>query len=357
MRKHLGTPETWSYNNSMDTLSCLAIYTMGPWKLHSPSWSRLTEWMQPLCKAGILYSVGGTEGVLHFTLHQCSRFYETKGEAYDGDFIEPLVKKLAGLRIVFRGLLVTRTGIALRGYPSTQQGLEKLMEVRNALSDTFQRAGVPFDPPYINDICHATLFRWTHAPTQEMIEYIQKGIDRWSECILAEIAPSRWSFGYASLRMHSNELAELARFWTPEKIAHRGLIAGPNKNVENSITTITELCEQGRSSEIDIWWHKRAFWIGHDEPKEPVNVEFLRSEFLWIHAKNTEAFYQLQKLSNEKGWGLRIFYHTDEDYVLTTRGDTIIYPGLPDVDGWIYMMPEMSTVLPCVAAKVCSDFS
>ena len=365
MKKHLDIPTSWTWRSnlaetSLDTSTCLAIYTYGPWKLHSPSWARLMEWMRPLYKAGILFSVGDgpieDRGVLHFTLHQCSAFGSEK-KVYDGAFLEPLLKELAGLRILFRGLLVTPTGIALRGYPSTYQGLQKLMGVRNRLRETFQGAGVPFEPPYINDICHATLFRWTTTPTQEMVDHIQKGIDKWSECILAELSPYRWSVGYGTLRMFTQEITELASIWTPQKIAHRGLIDGPNHQAENSMTTITEWCRQGRASEIDIWWHQGRFWIGHDEPREPVSPEFLRSEYLWIHAKNPAALYHLQKLSNEKGWGLRIFYHTDEDYVLTTTGDTIIYPGLPDMEGWTYMMPEMASMIPSVAAKICSDYA
>jgi hypothetical protein len=317
------------------------------------------EWMRPLENAGILYSLdhGSVEsyGVLHFTLHQCSRFGSEK-KVYDGAFLEPLLKELAGLRILFRGLLVTPTGIALRGFPSTHQALQKLMRVRNQLGKAFEDAGIPFDPPYMNDICHATLFRWTSKPSDEMIEYIQKGVDKWSECILAELSPYSWSLGYGTLRMFSQEITELASIWTPQKIAHRGLIDGPNHQAENSMTTTTEWCRQGRASEIDIWWHQGRFWIGHDEPREPVSPECLHSEYLWIHAKNPEGLYHLQKLSNEKGWGLRIFYHTDEDYVLTTTGDTIIYPGLPDMEGWTYMMPESSDVIPTVAAKICSDY-
>jgi len=364
MNKHLYAPETWTWrsnlvNETTDSSTCLAIYTMGPWKLHAPSWSRLLDWMRPLEGAGIVYSVGDGpvegRGVLHFTLHQCSAFGSEKN-IYDGSFLDTLLKELAGLRILFRGLLVTPTGIALRGYPSTHQGLQKLMGVRNRLREVFERAGVPFEPPYINDICHATLFRWTSIPSQAMINHIQQGIDTWSECILAELSPYRWCLGHGSLRMFSEETTELATYWTPEKIAHRGLLSGPDNNSENSMTTITEWCRQGRASEIDIWWHREAFWIGHDEPREPVSAVFLRSEYLWIHAKNPEGFYHLQKLSNERGWGLRIFYHTDEDYVLTTTGDTIIYPGLPDTEGWTYMMPETAHVIPTVAAKICSDY-
>lgn len=365
MKKHLYTPESWTWQSnlreaSIDPSTCLAIYAYGAWKLHSPSWTRLMEWIRPLLSAGILYSVGDgsvdSRGVLHFTLHQCSAFGSEK-KIYDGAFLEPLVKQLAGLRFLFRGLLVTPTGIALRGYPSTHRGLGRLMGVRNQLRGAFESAGIPFEPPYMNDICHATLFRWTSTPTQEMIDYLQKGVDLWSECILAEMTPYKWSFGHGSLRMFSQENTEVATFWTPQKIAHRGLIDGPNHSIENSMTSITEWCRQGRASEIDIWWHREAFWIGHDEPRERVSPEFLRSEFLWIHAKNPEGFYHLQKLSNERGWGLRIFYHTHEDYVLTTTGDTIIYPGLPDMEGWTYMMPEMGSVIPTVAANICSDFT
>ena len=364
MKKHLHTPESWTFRpvlkeTTLDDSTYLAIYTMGPWKLHAPSWTRLMEWIKPLESAGIVYSVGDGpiegRGVLHFTLHQCSLF-ESEKKIYDGAFLEQLIKQLAGLRLLFRGLLVTPTGIALRGYPSTQQGLERLMEVRNKLREAFEKAVIPFEPPYMNDICHATLFRWTTTPTLEMIDYLQKGVDQWSECILAEMTPYKWSFGHGSLRMFTEENTELATFWSPEKIAHRGLINGANHTIENSMTTVTEWCRQGRSSEIDIWWHREAFWIGHDEPREPVSPEFLHSEYLWIHAKNPEGFYHLQKLSNEKGWGLRIFYHTDEDYALTTTGETIILPGLPDVEGWTYMMPEMGFVIPTIAGKICSDY-
>ena len=364
MKKHLHTPESWTFRpvlkeTKLDDSTYLAIYTMGPWKLHAPSWTRLMEWIKPLESAGIVYSVGDGpiegRGVLHFTLHQCSLF-ESEKKIYDGAFLEQLIKQLAGLRLLFRGLLVTPTGIALRGYPSTQQGLERLMEVRNKLREAFEKAVIPFEPPYMNDICHATLFRWTTTPTLEMIDYLQKGVDQWSECILAEMTPYKWSFGHGSLRMFTEENTELATFWAPEKIAHRGLINGANHTIENSMTTVTEWCRQGRSSEIDIWWHREAFWIGHDEPREPVSPEFLHSEYLWIHAKNPEGFYHLQKLSNEKGWGLRIFYHTDEDYALTTTGETIILPGLPDVEGWTYMMPEMGFVIPTIAGKICSDY-
>jgi len=364
MKKHLHTPESWTCSpilkeSVVDESTYLAIYTMGPWRLQT-SWARLMDWMEPFAKKGIIYSVGDGpiegRGVLHFTLHQCSLFGSEK-KLYDGDFLKPLLKQLAGIRILFRGLLVTPTGIALRGFPSTYQSLQKIMSVRNVLISAFEKDGIPFEPHYMNDICHATLFRWTSAPTQEMIEYIQKSIDSWSECILADITPYRWSFGHGSLRMFSQEITELTTFWTPEKIAHRGLIDGPKHEIENSITTITEWCRQGKASEIDIWWHQGRFWIGHDEPREPVGPEFLHSEYLWIHAKNPEAFYQLQKLSNERGWGLRIFYHTDEDYALTTTGETIILPGLPDIEGWTYMMPEMRDIVPTVAGKICSDFS
>ena len=54
---------------------------------------------------------------------------------------------------------------------------------------------------------------------------------------------------------------------------------------------------------------------------------------------------------------MNIFYHTDEDLVLTTRGDVIVYPGQPVLDGWISMMPEMApTVKNSDACAICSDY-
>jgi hypothetical protein len=358
MNQHLENPDSWKPLTISDLASkCLCIFTMGQWKLAPGTWDDLQKWLEPLCQFGILYDVSSEErGRLHFTLHQCSGFHTGPFETYEGDFLDGLLKQLSGLSIRFRGLVVTPTGIALRGFPTTDKELQKLMKVRSQLASAFTEAGIPFHPPYINDICHATLFRWSRTPTFALIQYIQKELSHWEHAVLADLQPSEWHFGYGTLTMRPNEIVYLKRYWTPLHIAHRGLIEGPNPELENSIETLTSRKKAGLHSEIDIWWTEGKFWIGHDFPREPVTLEFLNSSYFWIHAKHDESFRELQRVSNENGLGLRIFYHTDEDYVLTTTGDTIIYPGLDDCPGWVYMMPEAKSIRPSVSAAICSDY-
>ena len=293
------------------------VYTTGSWKRTSYTSQRLLQWVQPFLSAGTL-----CETPLEFTL--C---FLQPTQPLDKTMLEPL----AGLRIFFRGLRVKDDGLYLRGFPSNPHSLKKLDTVRKQFLDTTEDCDVQF-------------LQWTREPTAEMLNLLQTTLHSWDEAFFGEIAPYQWT-------------VDKETFWIPEKIAHRALTAGPDDEKENNIQTIRSRCEQGLSSEIDIWVHNGEFWIGHDAPREPVTLEFLTSEFLWIHAKHGEAFYKLQALSNEMGLGLRIFYHTQEHYALTTTGDTIILPGIADVPGFCYMMPEMDTVIPTVAAKICSDFS
>ena len=359
MNRHLENPDSWkSLENSDLATRCLCIFTMGRWKLAPGTWQNLLKWLEPLREFGILYDVSGKErGKLHFTLHQCSGFLADSDYEYDGKFLESLLKELSGIQILFRGLLVTPTGIALRGFPSSDLELQKLMRVRNRLASSFLEAGVPFTPPYINDICHSTLFRWTTTPSKEVIHRIQSELCHWNHTLLAELQPSEWHFGWGTLTMAPREIKYLSSVWTPLRIAHRGLTEGPNHDLENSVERLTLRKENGLHSEIDIWWKDNHFWIGHDFPREQVSLDFLTSPYFWIHAKHRESFLELQKVSSEKALGLRIFYHTDEDYILTTLGDTIIYPGLADCNGWVYMMPEMGSIQPSIASAICSDYT
>lgn len=357
MNRHLENPDSWK--SELDLASkCLCIFTMGQWKLAPGTWQDLQKWLEPLRDYGILYDVCSEErGRLHFTLHQCSGFHTGPFSEYNGTFLKDILKELAGLSLVFRGLLVTPTGIALRGFPKTDLEVQKLMRVRNQLASVFLAGGVPFNPPYINDICHVTLLRWAKPPSLTAISKIQNEITHWNHAILAELNPFEWHFGYGSLTMQMYEIKILHSYWTPLRIAHRGLIAGPDPAHENSIEILQKRKEAGLHSEIDIWWKQGNFWIGHDFPHEIVSLEFLTSPYFWIHAKHDQSFRELQRISLEKGLGLRIFYHTDEDYVLTTHGDTIIFPGLEDCSGWVYMMPESGKIVPSCASAICSDFS
>jgi hypothetical protein len=134
-------------------------------------------------------------------------------------------------------------------------------------------------------------------------------------------------------------------------------VNGPDKRLENDIATIVHRCSNGLYSEIDIWYVNSKWYIGHDSPEQEITLEYLMSPYLFIHAKNVEAFHELQQLSDAHGLNLRIFYHTEEHYALTTRGETIIYPGLPEKEGWLYMMPERTELTLKSSGMICSDYA
>ena len=77
------------------------------------------------------------------------------------------------------------------------------------------------------------------------------------------------------------------------KIAHRGLIDGPNKEIENHPDTIQKSLEKGYDAEIDLWVIDDKLYLGHDEAQYNTTEEFINTKGLWIHAKNLEALQWL----------------------------------------------------------------
>ena len=67
---------------------------------------------------------------------------------------------------------------------------------------------------------------------------------------------------------------------------------------------------------------------------------YLSEQSNLIHAKDGETFARLLKYCRERGFNNEIFYHTSEDYVLSTRGNIIAYPGKELYSGSFCMMPE-----------------
>ena len=89
-------------------------------------------------------------------------------------------------------------------------------------------------------------------------------------------------------------------------ISHRGNIAGKQPGLENMPEYIKDTLEKGYDVEIDVWW-KNGFLLGHDEPMYHVDLEFLKNQKLWCHAKNIEALYEMQKN------GIHCFWHQEDD--------------------------------------------
>jgi hypothetical protein len=98
-------------------------------------------------------------------------------------------------------------------------------------------------------------------------------------------------------------------------IAHRGLINGPDKNLENNPSQIQQALSLGFDCEIDIWKVEDEFFLGHDSPTYPISSEYLVNCQFWVHAKNFEALEWLINKSNS----INFFWHEQDQYAVTSK--------------------------------------
>ncbi|WP_396189351.1 hypothetical protein [Flavobacterium sp.] len=122
-------------------------------------------------------------------------------------------------------------------------------------------------------------------------------------------------------------------------IAHRGLINGPDSNLENTPSQIELALSLGYDAEVDFWVvehssHNR-YYLGHDAPVYEIEWEFIEQAGLWIHAKNIAALYLLG--ADNK---LNFFWHENDAHTLTSQGYIWTYPEQKLTRHSIMLMPE-----------------
>ena len=138
-------------------------------------------------------------------------------------------------------------------------------------------------------------------------------------------------------------------------IAHRGLINGPDKALENNPNQIQLALEQGFDCEIDLWIVDDKFYLGHDNPQFHVEQNFIEQQGLWIHAKNLDALHYLLSTN------LNFFWHQTDNYTLTSNRYIWTYPGQSLTQHSIMVMPEwedttLNNARQASCFAVCSDF-
>ena len=119
--------------------------------------------------------------------------------------------------------------------------------------------------------------------------------------------------------------------------AHRGNLEGRIAERENQPEYIDEAIAQGYGAEVDLWKVGDRIYLGHDDGQYDIDLQWLqdRKQFLLVHTKNREA---LDFCLRNK---LHAFWHTDEDYVITTSGYTVGYPGKLSVgENFLLSVPE-----------------
>jgi hypothetical protein len=135
-------------------------------------------------------------------------------------------------------------------------------------------------------------------------------------------------------------------------ISHRGNIDGKNVEKENTLSYIKTALSKGYDVEIDVWYVEDKWYLGHDKPQHKVKFDFLASDGLWLHAKNGDALYHLLQDRS-----CNVFWHTDEDWVLTSKKYIWTYPNKFLYPNSICVLPELGYNGDIKACKgICSDF-
>ena len=135
-------------------------------------------------------------------------------------------------------------------------------------------------------------------------------------------------------------------------ISHRGNIRGPVADKENRPSYIDCAIGNGYDVEIDVRSIDGQLWLGHDEPQYEIKYDFLTLDGLWLHAKNGDALYNLLQDRT-----CNVFYHTDEDWVLTSKKYIWTYPNQLLYPNSICVLPELGyngNIKNCKG--ICSDF-
>lgn len=139
-------------------------------------------------------------------------------------------------------------------------------------------------------------------------------------------------------------------------IAHRGLLKGPNKNLENQPHQIQTVLDRGYDCEIDLWVFDDRLYLGHDGPQFNITEQFLKQPGLWIHCKNLSALAYCQNDIK-----LNYFWHENDAYTLTSKGFIWAYPGKPLNEFSVMVLPEwedatLQNVKEAKCYAVCTDF-
>jgi hypothetical protein len=133
-------------------------------------------------------------------------------------------------------------------------------------------------------------------------------------------------------------------------ISHRGNINGKSEQ-ENHPSHIDYALKQGFDVEIDVWKVNEVEWyLGHDEPQYKIDLEFLKNDKLWCHAKNIKALFDMYNNN------IHCFWHQEDDVTLTSKGYLWTYPNKELTENSICVLPEKQEIDIKKCAGICSDY-
>jgi len=137
-------------------------------------------------------------------------------------------------------------------------------------------------------------------------------------------------------------------------ISHRGNIDGKNPSLENQPDYVEGALKMNYFVEVDVWYDRNQWYLGHDEPTYRVDYSWMSKELLVLHCKNIEALEKLVEISNPLD---NYFWHQDDDVTLTSFGWIWAYPNVEvNSSKAIAVLPEIEGTDVSGFGGICSDF-
>ena len=133
-------------------------------------------------------------------------------------------------------------------------------------------------------------------------------------------------------------------------ISHRGNMDGIYPEMENNPIYIDRALKNGYDVEIDVWYEDGTWYLGHDKPQYKIDLDYLKNDKFWCHAKNIEALNRMLKED------IHCFWHQEDDVTLTSKGYMWTYPGKPLTDNSICVKPKKNDKIMKKTFGICSDF-
>tara|TARA_R100000008_G_C3523787_1_gene135445 strand:+ start:114 stop:554 length:441 start_codon:yes stop_codon:yes gene_type:complete len=134
-------------------------------------------------------------------------------------------------------------------------------------------------------------------------------------------------------------------------ISHRGNVNGRNELMENHPLAIQMAMNAGFDVEVDVWFTKAGWYLGHDKPQYAINPTFLSKEGLWCHAKDIETLKQMLLYPQ-----IHCFWHQTDDVTLTSRNFIWTYPGKESTENSVCVLANKDDKIPEKCFGICSDF-
>jgi len=131
-------------------------------------------------------------------------------------------------------------------------------------------------------------------------------------------------------------------------------IDGKNPSLENQPDYVEGALKMNYFVEVDVWYDRNQWYLGHDEPTYRVDYSWMSKELLVLHCKNIEALEKLVEISNPLD---NYFWHQDDDVTLTSFGWIWAYPNVEvNSSKAVAVLPEIEGTDVSGFGGICSDF-